>query len=141
MPGASRRTDVLTPEQRQRCMSANKGRNTKPELVLRKKLWALGYRYRIGHKLVGKPDIVFVSRRVVIFVDGCFWHRCPEHFKMPQNNREFWERKIARNVARDKEVNEKLAEEGWKVIRIWEHDLRSGLEKVVADLDALLKAR
>jgi DNA mismatch endonuclease (patch repair protein) len=88
-------------------MSAIKGTDTKPELILRKSLWSLGFRYRVGHKLPGKPDLVFVSRKSVIFVDGCFWHRCPDHFRMPKSNREFWEKKIARNVN-----------------RVWEHDIK-----------------
>ncbi|MHC1789003.1 very short patch repair endonuclease [Solidesulfovibrio sp.] len=131
MAADDERTDVLTEEQRRRCMAANKGKNTKPELRLRKKLWSLGLRYRIGHKLPGKPDIVFVSRRLVIFIDGCFWHRCPEHFQMPKTNRDFWEKKIARNVARDAQVNEQLAAAGWQVMRIWEHELRQDFDAVV----------
>lgn len=125
------RIDVLTEEQRRRCMLANKGRNTKPELKLRKKLWDMGYRYRIGHNLPGKPDIVIVSRRLAIFVDGCFWHQCPEHFRIPKTNHEFWTTKIARNVARDAIVNEQLTAAGWKVIRIWEHELKSCFDATV----------
>jgi len=138
MAADDERTDVLTEEQRRRCMAANKGKNTKPELKLRKKLWSLGYRYRIGHGLPGKPDIVFVSRRLVIFVDGCFWHHCPLHFQMPKANRDFWERKIARNVARDAQVNEQLAAAGWHVIRIWEHELRQGVDGVVIRIQQVI---
>ena len=132
------RTDVLTEEQRRRCMAANKGRNTKPELLLRKKLWSLGLRYRIGHNLPGKPDIVFVSHRLAIFVDGCFWHRCPEHFRMPRTNHEFWKRKIARNVVRDALVNEQLAAAGWRVIRIWEHELRQDFDGVIIRIQRII---
>jgi DNA mismatch endonuclease (patch repair protein) len=105
-------------------MSAIKGTDTKPELILRKSLWSLGFRYRVGHKLPGKPDLVFVSRKSVIFVDGCFWHRCPDHFRMPKSNREFWEKKIARNVNRDKNVTAQLEALGWRVLRVWEHDIK-----------------
>lgn len=119
-------TDVLTRSQRSHCMSRIRGRDTKPEVMLRKELWRLGLRYRIHHGLPGRPDIVFPSRRVVIFVDGCFWHRCPLHWQAPKNNAEFWERKIAANQLRDERVTRDLEEAGWRVIRIWEHQVRAG---------------
>jgi DNA mismatch endonuclease (patch repair protein) len=140
IPGQdSDRTDVLTQEQRRRCMSANKGRDTRPELRLRRRLWGMGFRYRIGHSLPGKPDIVFVSRRVAVFVDGCFWHRCPEHFHMPRTNREFWENKIARNVARDAAVTGQLTAAGWRVVRIWEHEVRQDCDGVAERIAAVLR--
>ncbi|GFK95434.1 Very short patch repair protein [Fundidesulfovibrio magnetotacticus] len=139
MQDNSDRTDVLTEEQRHRCMSAIKGKNTKPEQKLRKRLWRLGHRYRIGHGLPGKPDIVFPSRRVVIFVDGCFWHRCPVHFQQPKANHDFWEAKISRNVARDALVNEQLSSTGWSVVRIWEHEVRQDIEAVVARVRSALE--
>lgn len=136
MTDGTGRTDVLSEEQRRRCMAAIKGKNTKPEVKLRKKLWSLGHRYRIGHGLPGKPDIVFASHRVAIFVDGCFWHRCPVHYRQPRTNQEFWVAKISRNVARDALVNDQLEAQGWQVIRIWEHELRLDFEAVVARIQA-----
>jgi len=128
-------TDVLTKEQRSYCMSRIRGRDTKPEVLLRKALWGLGFRYRLKNTLPGKPDIVFPSRRVVIFVDGCFWHKCPQHFQVPSNNRDFWKEKINSNVQRDQKINEALKQLGWKVIRLWEHEVKKtlpeALDKVV----------
>lgn len=119
-------TDVLTPSQRSYCMSRIRGRDTKPEVMLRKELWRLGLRYRIHHGLPGRPDIVFPSRRVVIFIDGCFWHRCPLHWQAPKSNAVFWERKIAGNQLRDERVTRELEAVGWRVIRVWEHQVKDG---------------
>lgn len=81
-------TDVLTRTERSYCMSRIRSRDTKPEVMLRRTLWQRGLRYRIHSDLPGRPDIVFPSRKIVIFVDGCFWHRCPQHWKAPKNNAE-----------------------------------------------------
>ena len=132
--------DVLTPEQRSFCMSRIRGRDTRPELAIRKGLWSLGYRYRIDMKLPGKPDIVFPRERVVIFIDGCFWHRCPIHYQAPATNPHFWEKKIHRNVERDRLVDRELASQGWKVKRIWEHEVKEDPLRVIEDLVLLLKA-
>ncbi|MCG7984689.1 MAG: very short patch repair endonuclease [Candidatus Thiodiazotropha lotti] len=119
-------------------MSRNRGRDTKPEVTLRKALWGMGYRYRLKSKLHGKPDLVFPRYMTVVFIDGCFWHKCPLHFQMPKKNRQFWEEKIGSNVLRDKEVTTNLNSEGWNVVRIWEHDIKHDLvgaiEAVVAGL-------
>lgn len=131
-------TDVLTKSQRSYCMSRIQGRNTKPEMTLRKALWGLGYRYRLESKLPGKPDLVFPRYRTVVFIDGCFWHKCPLHFQMPKKNYRFWKNKIESNVTRDKQVTRNLHKDGWKVVRIWEHqikrDLLSAVEIVVTTL-------
>jgi len=74
--------------------------------------------------LPGKPDFVFPKERIVVFVDGCFWHGCPTHGTIPKTNREFWEKKISRNSERDKEVNRQLSDKGWGVVRIWQHELK-----------------
>lgn len=126
--------DTLTPEQRHKCMSHVKGKDTKPEVRLRKALWAKGLRYRLNYKLPGKPDLVFVAARVVVFVDGCFWHGCPEHGTIPETNRAFWEKKIRRNIERDREVTEELGEMGWTVLRVWTHELKGDLDDVVYDV-------
>jgi len=125
-------TDVLTKEQRSYNMSRIKGKNTKPELTVRKLLSSKGIRgYRTHYKIIGKPDIVFPSKKIVIFIDGCFWHKCPKCFVEPKTRREFWMNKINENVKRDKEVNKILKEDGWKVLRFWEHEVKTMPEKVI----------
>jgi len=131
--------DVLTPEQRSFCMSRIKGRDTKPELAIRKALWSLGYRYRVDTKLPGKPDMVFPGKRLAVFIDGCFWHRCPRHYQAPATNPEFWENKINRNVERDRVVDRELASLGWKVKRVWEHEVREDPLRVIENIILLLK--
>jgi DNA mismatch endonuclease (patch repair protein) len=112
-------------------MSRIRGRDTKPELLVRRALWARGYRYRVQSKLPGKPDLVFSKRKLVVFIDGCFWHACPEHFIAPRSRPEYWEKKIERNRARDLKVTHELQAQGWTVLRFWEHLVRSDLQKVV----------
>ncbi len=107
-------------------MSRQARRDTAPEMELRRRLHAAGFRYRVDHQplpgLRRRADIVFTRKKVAVFVDGCFWHRCPEHGTMPASNAEWWEAKLARNVERDAETDRLLAEEGWTVIRVWEHE-------------------
>lgn len=134
-------TDVMTPAQRSRCMAKIQGKNTAPETVLRKGLWAMGLRYRIHAKLPGKPDIVFPGVKVVVFIDGCFWHRCPLHGVMPKSNAEFWEQKLNGNVARDRKNEETLKQLGWRVVRYWEHQVESDPEKLVKELRLLVARR
>jgi len=133
--------DVLTPGQRSYCMSQIKGRNTKPEIALRKSLWAMGFRHRIKSKLPGKPDIVYPSLKTVIFVDGCFWHRCPEHYQPPKTRAEFWEEKISENVNRDRKNDCLLKEQGWLVIRVWEHEIKESLADCAERLVTMLSVR
>lgn len=109
-------------------MRANRRSDTKPELALRKALHALGLRYRKDYRLdlpAGvrvRPDIVFTARKVVVFVDGCFWHCCPDHGSRPAANTWYWEPKLQRNVERDRAADAALREAGWLVIRLWEHE-------------------
>ena len=132
--------DVHTPEQRRYNMSQVKGKDTKPELKLRKELFRLGLRgYRINSKLPGKPDIVFSKKKVVIFIDGCFWHKCPNCFNLPKSNVEFWREKISGNVKRDKEVNTILNEQGYKILRFWTHELQEDFEDCVGKILKSLK--
>lgn len=117
-------------------MSRIKGRDTGPELLLRKKLWARGVRYRLkyrlnGRLLKGRPDLVFPGGRLAVFVDGCFWHGCPEHASMPKRNADFWEKKLKRNVEHDEEVTASLRMQGWNVLRFWEHEIETDLDRVV----------
>jgi DNA mismatch endonuclease (patch repair protein) len=125
-------SDVLTPAQRKHNMSQIRGKNTGPEMKLRKLLWCQGIRgYRIHHKLPGKPDIVFIKKKIVIFIDGCFWHKCPVCFQEPETRKEFWMKKIGSNVDRDLKNTRQLQEEGWTVLRFWEHEIRKTPDKVV----------
>ena len=125
-------TDVLTSEQRKFNMSRIRGKNTGPEVRLRKLLWSQGVRgYRIHYNLPGKPDIVFTKKKIAIFIDGCYWHKCPVCFQEPETQKEFWMKKIQSNVDRDKKVNEQLKGEGWNVIRIWEHEIRKNPSLVI----------
>ena len=112
-------TDVLTPEQRKKNMSRIHSKNTSPEVKLRKLLWKSGLRgYRLYYNLPGKPDIVFTKQKLVIFVDGCFWHKCPMCFCPPATNEEFWNEKLQKNVDRDLQNNIELEDAGWTVLRI-----------------------
>lgn len=108
-------------------MAGIKAKDTKPEVVLRKALHALGFRYRLGGGgLKGKPDLVFPSRRAVVFVHGCFWHKhdC-KYFKWPRTNSAFWVSKLEANAKRDEATKNYLMELGWQVITVWECELRS----------------
>lgn len=134
-------SDVLSKAQRSFCMSRIRGRDTKPEIILRKALWGHGYRYRIKNKLPGKPDIVFVKNRIAIFVDGCFWHCCPEHYVPPKTRSAFWRKKISGNVERDKKNNALLDESGWKVLRIWEHEVMTDVDSCVARVVEAIRSK
>ena len=120
--------DKLTKEQRHRCMSAIKNKDTKPELLVRKFLFSRGFRYRLNHpRLPGHPDLVLRKYRTVIFINGCFWHGHKEckYFVLPKTNLEFWSAKIERNRKRDAEEQHQLASMGWHCITIWECQLKS----------------
>ncbi|NLL10643.1 MAG: very short patch repair endonuclease [Methanomicrobiales archaeon] len=131
--------DVLTPEQRKKNMSHIKGKDTKPELIIRRKLFASGVRgYRVHYDLPGKPDIVFTKKKVVIFIDGCFWHKCPICFQEPETRKKFWVDKIDKNCERDLINNLVLVEKGWTIIRIWEHHIRKNSDDVLKEIMTFL---
>jgi DNA mismatch endonuclease (patch repair protein) len=119
-------TDVFTKAKRSHVMSRIRGRgNKETEVVLAKLLRAHGiHGWRRHTMLVGKPDFTFRELRVVVFVDGCFWHGCPKHANMPANNRAFWLKKLTGNASRDRLVTRTLRAKGWQVVRVWEHELR-----------------
>ncbi len=123
--------DVLTRAQRSYCMSKIRSKNTKPEILIRKLLWSQGLRYRLHYSLPGKPDIVFVSSKLAVFVDGCFWHGCPEHCNRSKTNTRFWDTKIRSNIERDKKNKTLLKSMGWKVLRFWEHEIENSPLKVL----------
>ncbi|PBC77080.1 T/G mismatch-specific endonuclease [Streptomyces sp. TLI_235] len=106
-------------------MLGNRSRDTSPELALRSLVHAAGLRYRVASKPLPKmrrtADMVFRPVRVAVFIDGCFWHGCPEHFVPPKTNPAYWESKIGGNVTRDRDTDKRLADEGWLVLRFWEH--------------------
>lgn len=117
--------DNVSPQKRSEIMKAVHSKSTKLEQRVRKKLWRLGIRYRINvSDLVGKPDIAIKKYKLVIFIDSCFWHGCPEHGRIPKSNTEFWLEKIKKNKQRDVRVTEHYHNNGWSVLRIWEHQLR-----------------
>lgn len=122
--------DVHTPEQRSYNMSQIRGKNTKPEELVRKYLFSQGFRYRKNDpRLPGKPDIVLPKYKTVIFVNGCFWHGhegC-RYFVWPKNNAEFWKNKISGNIYRDQKNYNFLAELGWKVLIVWECELKKAV--------------
>ena len=125
-------SDKLSPEQRHKCMSHIRGKDTRPEMIVRRYLFAHGYRYRLHEmRLPGTPDIVMRRLHTVIMVNGCFWHGhegC-RYFVLPRTNADFWRAKIERNKARDAEQRTELRAKGWNVIQIWECELKPSVRQ------------
>jgi len=119
--------DKLSAEQRHKNMAAIRGKDTKPEMIVRKGLWSRGFRYRLNHKrLPGHPDLVLRKYKTCIFINGCFWHGhegC-KYYTIPKTNREFWVNKVQRNKERDERVKHQLKAMGWNCITIWECELK-----------------
>lgn len=132
--------DKLTIEQRSLNMSKIRGANTRPEMLVRKYLTRKGYRYRINTKLKGKPDIVFVSKKIAVFVHGCFWHvhNCQESH-IPKSNTSYWSEKLANNVRRDKYNLDILETQGWKVFVLWECDIEKDIVKAANKLLKIIR--
>jgi len=133
--------DVLTKNQRKLCMSRIKGKDTKPEMIVRKRLHALGYRYRLHvRKLPGCPDIVFPSRNKVIFVHGCFWHRhkCKYGRATPATRKNFWKNKFDRTIQRDRRNTRLLRKYGWEIYIVWECQVYN-LEKTTKAIVSFLE--
>lgn len=118
-------------------MRANKSRDTAPELAVRRRLHAEGLRYRVAYRpepsLRRTADIVFTRRKVAVFIDGCYWHACPDHGTVARSNAVYWSEKLARNVARDADTNRRLEAAGWRVLRFWEHEHPDAVAKAVID--------
>ncbi|MFI0979636.1 very short patch repair endonuclease [Streptomyces sp. NPDC021093] len=111
---------------RRRNMQAIRSRDTQPELLIRRLLHAQGLRYRVAAKplpgLRRTADLVFRPTKVAVFIDGCYWHGCPEHYVPPKTNSGYWSDKVARNMARDQDTSQRLRDAGWTVLRYWEHE-------------------
>lgn len=136
--------DDLTPEQRKKNMQAIRSKDTTIELALRKSLWKKGIRYRKNYKeLIGKPDIVITKYRIVVFCDSDFWHGYDWDNRKSRikSNQEYWIPKIERNMKRDKEVTAVLVEQGWIVLRFWEHSIRKNLESCLDDIEEAVSIR
>jgi DNA mismatch endonuclease, patch repair protein len=136
-------TDVFSPRERSAIMSRIKGKDTKPEKLVRSLLHGMGYRFRLHvSELPGKPDIVLARHRKVVLVNGCFWHghgACRKG-KLPKSNSEFWEEKIGKNIERDRKVRRLLQREGWKVLTVWECQTKNG-SKLASKLESFLESR
>lgn len=121
-------------------MARQRTRDTQPELLLRRDLHRKGLRYRVDAALPGMPrrraDILFTRAKVAVFVDGCFWHGCPEHKTSPANNGAWWAAKLARNVERDRETNAHLTSLGWTVLRVWEHE---NMQHAATDIERIVR--
>ncbi|MFA6549387.1 MAG: very short patch repair endonuclease [Candidatus Margulisiibacteriota bacterium] len=132
--------DNLTPEQRTKNMKNIRSEGTRPELKIARELKRRRIYFSTHPKTVlGKPDILFRRKKIAVFIDSDFWHGNPGHFKMPKSNMRYWKAKISRNRSRDKEVTDTLRKSGWKVIRIWEHDVYKNFSKSVARIVKCLK--
>ena len=131
--------DKFSKETRSKIMSSIRSKNTKPELQIRKKVWALGKRYRIHDKTVfGTPDISNKSKKVAIFIDGCFWHGCDRCYVEPKTNTEFWRNKIVRNKERREKVRMDLKKDNWKILQFWEHQVTLDSKRIASRIAELL---
>lgn len=109
---------------RSEVMARIRGKDTRPEILLRRAIWAGGGRYRVHHRICGvRPDLVFPNRHLAVFVDGCFWHGCPSHYVRPRTNSAFWNAKLHTNFDRDHRQTRRLVDSGWLVIRLFEHEV------------------
>lgn len=147
MMTTTQETSFRDREIRSAIMRSNTRSGTSPELKLRRALFARGLRYRVDypvhvgvHKLI-HTDLTFPRHKIAVFVDGCFWHSCPEHGSIPKSNNEYWVPKLIRNQARDLEQTEALESNGWVVVRVWEHEVRldDNLEAVVDSVEGCLR--
>ncbi|HBF38234.1 MAG TPA: very short patch repair endonuclease [Firmicutes bacterium] len=132
--------DNVSSEVRKRTMQSVKSYNTKLENKVMKALWSKNIRYRKNvNDLVGHPDISIKNKKIVVFIDSCFWHGCPEHCRMPHTNEIYWNKKIGNNKTRDQSVNKYYADKGWTYVRVWEHELRDNFDLTVMKLAEIIK--
>lgn len=134
--------DIFSKKKRSEIMSHVRGKETGIEIALRKALWKAGYRYRKNASgYFGKPDILLRKYKTVIFIDSCFWHGCKKHGSLPKTRAKFWKEKIERNKERDKEVNRYYKRDDWKILRIWEHEIKKDMEKAMEKIVKFLKIK
>jgi len=119
-------------------MIGNRSRDTKPELAVRRRLHAMGLRYRVAYRPIRElrrtADVAFPRQKVAVFIDGCYWHSCPQHGTKAARNADYWSEKLAKNVARDADTNARLQAAGWTVVRFWEHDDPGQVAQAIRDL-------
>ena len=115
--------DTVSKKQRSYIMSQIRGTKTKPELIVKRNIDGRKLRYQ-PKGIPERPDFANKTKKVAVFIDGCFWHKCPRCYKPPKSNKKYWKAKIERNTKRDKDVNRKMKQEGWTVIRFWEHQVK-----------------
>ena len=132
--------DQFSRETRSKIMARIKGKNTQPEIKIRKELWKMGLKgFRTNYKLAGKPDIVFSKEKVAIFIDGDFWHGYSWKILRKIPPKGYWRKKIAGNIKRDGKYTKLLKEQGWKVLRFWEHDIDKNLDSIIRKIFKYIK--
>ncbi len=133
--------DIVSVKERGRIMSQIANRDSQIEMLFRKLLWCAGFRYRKNvTSYYGKPDLVLSKYSAVIFVDSCFWHGCKRHCRMPASHQGYWKDKISRNIIRDKKVTQHYRRLGWRVFRVWEHELKRDARAPIAKIRHVLAA-
>jgi len=134
--------DTVSKQKRSEIMSKIKSKDSKIEVDFRKAIWRAGFRYRKNPKgYFGKPDLVLKRYKTVIFVDSCFWHGCKRHCRLPATNKKYWIDKIERNKKRSKEVHRYYRKIGWKIIRVWEHEIEKNLDKAINRITVFLNEK
>ena len=124
--------DIVSKKKRSEIMSRIKSKDSKIEVSFRKELWKQGFRYsKNSSKYFGKPDVVLLKHKTVIFIDSCFWHGCKKHCRIPSVRKKYWIEKISRNKERDREVSKHYKKQKWKIFRVWEHDIKKDRQKIV----------
>ena len=127
--------DIVSKKKRSEIMSRIKSKDSRIEVLFRKSLWKKGFRYsKNSSKYFGKPDVVLLKHKTVIFIDSCFWYGCKKHCRIPSVRKKYWTAKIAKNKERDKEVSKYYKKQGWKIFRIWEHNLISKINKISKEI-------
>lgn len=129
--------DTVDKITRSKIMSRIRNKETKLELSFKKLL--KGHRFSYQPKIQGNPDFGIKKLKIAIFTDSCFWHKCPKHYRQPNSNKKYWIPKINRNVERAKEINRQLKKEGWKVIRLWEHDIKKNPKRCINKINSIYK--
>ena len=129
--------DTVSKKQRSYIMSQIRGTKTKPELIVKENIDGRKLRYQ-PKGIPERPDFANKTKKVAVFIDGCFWHKCPRCYKPPKSNKKYWKAKVERNTKRDRYVNRKMKKEGWKVIRFWEHQVKENELHIIKKINELL---